>query len=523
MTYSAMYGGRSGRAKGKAPKSKKLKCSLCDAKGHNVEQCPYKETKEFVKNILSKPTTLSFGKTHKTSRKAGSIPSVSNDGNSNETSEFPDFNIFQQFPLDEIDDGSSAFFAFDSGCDIAATLDMIATMTGSHKKGKSQYQMALQPFHYIYGGCINRCLLKPGKPFDLSNDRITAILDVDPNACFVVGLGPGFLLHMDEDMEEYDTSVSALLNAIHSEPDDGNSRMVGFFAKLDYTPETLSLMGYDAPTQLHKLRATCDAAVRTNRPIQIRIYPGAPSSLDTIVDEVADEESRILADAYKQVVKDLAKVLVEMMPIEDTEKRLRVHLSGWNGTEIHMMHFLQAFPVDSLYIGINATVGFSKQKHMHECAFSVPIERLLLESDAPQAIPAPLVQSMNRRAFCHSGCVLYTAASISEHKRQISALEIARITAENTVRLYGGDLRMQNKNCLSNRAEQAKHASMERIAQKKLHVEDDNVMEDGQSGADGTMNLETGMDDGNKHRELEGDDELLAELVAEMAVDGSEL
>jgi Tat protein secretion system quality control protein TatD with DNase activity len=537
-----MYGGRSGRAKGKAPKSKKLKCSLCDAKGHNVDQCPYKETKEFVKTVLSKPTTLSFGKTHKTSRKAGSVPSAATEGNPNDSSEALDFNIFQFFPLNEIDsnNGSSAFYAFDAGCDIAATLDMIATMTGSHKKSKAQYQNALQPFSYIYGGCITRYLLKPEKPFDVSNDRVATILDVDPNICFAIGLGPGFLMHMltangegvdvesskpanFETKEEYEYAVTALLNAVQSEPDNGKCRIVGLYAKLDYTPETLSLMGYDAQTQLYKLRATCDAAVRTNRPIQIRIYPGAPNGTiaatsDSGVDAVDEEETRVLSDAYKQAVRDLAKVLLEMTPSKESERRLRVHLSGWNGTEAHMMHFLHAFPEDVLYVGMNATVGFSKQKHMHECAFSVPLQRLLLESDAPQAIPSPMVQSMNRRAFCHSGCILYAAASIAEHKRHVSALEVARIATENTVRLYGDGAMHQNN--LSGRAEEAKQASLDRIAEKRLSTEEESIPCDDHTKE--TTNYETAVNS-NVVSELERDQELLAELVAELAVHGSDL
>jgi TatD related DNase len=540
MTYSAMYGGRSGRAKGKAPKSKKLKCSLCDAKGHNMEQCPYKETKEFVKTVLSKPTTLSFGKTHKTSRKAGSIPATSTE--TNDSSEAIDFDVFQFFPLDEIDsnNGSKAFYAFDAGCDIASTLDMISTMTGSHKKGKSQYQNALQPFSYIYGGCITRSLLKPEKQFDPSNDRIATILEVDPNVCFVIGLGPGFLMHFIspneegtgvdttqpnqyEDQEEYQDAVTALLKAVLSEPEDANCRIVGLYAKLDYTPETLSLLGHDAQTQLCKLRATCAAAVRTNRPIQIRIYPGAPIGpsavmSDTGIDAVEDEETRVLSDAYKQAVRDLAKVLLEMTPPKESEQRLKVHLSGWNGTEAHMMHFLQAFPEDMLYVGMNATVGFSKQKHMHECAFSVPLQRLLLESDAPQAIPSSMVQSMNRRAFCHSGCILFTSVSIAEHKRHVSAVEVARIAAANTIRLYGGDVGQKNR--LAMRAEQAKQASLERIAEKSLCVEGDDTPYD--DHANGSTNHETLVNVSNGC-ELEKDQELLAELVAEMAVVGSDL
>lgn len=41
-TYSASFGGRAGRAKGKTPKKKKskIKCPLCGKNGHEEADCP---------------------------------------------------------------------------------------------------------------------------------------------------------------------------------------------------------------------------------------------------------------------------------------------------------------------------------------------------------------------------------------------------------------------------------------------------------------------------------------------------
>jgi hypothetical protein len=159
-----------------------------------------------------------------------------------------------------------------------------------------------------------------------------------------------------------------------------------------------------------------------------------------------------------------------------------------------MMHLLQAFP-KTLYIGLNAKVGYTKQKHLHACAFSVPLDRLLLESDAPDAIPAPLVQQMgSRKAFCHSACILYTAVAIAQqkqhqvvdvpfaaavvgggsssgHRRTISPWDVAQITSRNTVQLYGGGdgdgNDDHNKNRLWYRAQQAKVAAEIRRQQQE--------------------------------------------------------
>jgi len=65
---------------------------------------------------------------------------------------------------------------------------------------------------------------------------------------------------------------------------------------------------------------------------------------------------------------------------------------------------------------MNAAVGFTKATRAHECAFDVPLHRLLLETDAPHAIPAPVTIAMGRAAFCHSGLVPFVAAAVAGHK-----------------------------------------------------------------------------------------------------------
>jgi hypothetical protein len=171
MTYSAMYGGRSGRAKGKAPKSKKLKCILCQAKGHDAATCPqikndddHQKKEQVLKATLMQPT-LGFGKTHKTSRKAGTILNIAmghhngdTDGPTNSENHNHSDNIYDMFRENneqnhiingnnDVDDGcelkvDEPLVILDGGCDIGATLDHIATtMTNSNlKKAKITYQ-----------------------------------------------------------------------------------------------------------------------------------------------------------------------------------------------------------------------------------------------------------------------------------------------------------------------------------------------------------------------------------------------
>ena len=146
-----MYGGRSGRAKGKAPKSKKLKCTLCDAKGHDATSCPHQKIQEQLqKDHLMKPT-LGFGKTHKTSRKAGSImmksstydSTTTSDTNLNGSINDPLLDIVSLFSKHDDDTSSSnssnyqPLYIYDTGCNIDTTIETIASLYGSLKKAKS--------------------------------------------------------------------------------------------------------------------------------------------------------------------------------------------------------------------------------------------------------------------------------------------------------------------------------------------------------------------------------------------------
>ena len=202
------------------------------------------------------------------------------------------------------------------------------------------------------------------------------------------------------------------------------------------------------------------AAIQERVPIQCRILPSASAAAEGGGES---EES-----AYESVFKDLVRVLAEMrsetalrLNDGDGDERdvdeegnaaggggggsgggggggLRIHLGCWSGTCDHMLLLLKAFP-DTVYIGMNGSVGYAKSTIAHACAFDVPLDRLLLETDAPLATPAPVVSALGRAAYCHSGLVPFVAAAVSEHKKaaDVTAVDVARASSENTARLYG--------------------------------------------------------------------------------------
>lgn len=84
-----------------------------------------------------------------------------------------------------------------------------------------------------------------------------------------------------------------------------------------------------------------------------------------------------------------------------------------------------------MYIGIGGVVTFKNARKTVEVASMLPLDRLLLETDAPYLSPVPY-----RGERCDSSLIRYTADTIAAI-RGIPTEELLDITAVNARRLYG--------------------------------------------------------------------------------------
>jgi TatD DNase family protein len=86
---------------------------------------------------------------------------------------------------------------------------------------------------------------------------------------------------------------------------------------------------------------------------------------------------------------------------------------------------------EGFYIALGGVVTFKNAKEMKEVAKVVPLENLLLETDAPYLAPVPYRGKENRPAY-----VKFVAQEIAQ-LRGISFEEVSRVTTENAVKLLG--------------------------------------------------------------------------------------
>ncbi|HXR94819.1 MAG TPA: TatD family hydrolase [Rhizomicrobium sp.] len=83
-----------------------------------------------------------------------------------------------------------------------------------------------------------------------------------------------------------------------------------------------------------------------------------------------------------------------------------------------------------LYISISGIATFKKSESLREVIRTVPLERLLVETDAPFLAPVPHRGATNEPAF-----VVHTAKLVAELKG-VSEEELARATSDNFFRLF---------------------------------------------------------------------------------------
>jgi TatD DNase family protein len=83
-----------------------------------------------------------------------------------------------------------------------------------------------------------------------------------------------------------------------------------------------------------------------------------------------------------------------------------------------------------LHLAIGGPVTFPKNRALREAVRRIPLERLLVETDCPYLTPVPYRGRRNEPSY-----VRYVVDAIAE-LRGMEAEELARLTAENTVRLF---------------------------------------------------------------------------------------
>ncbi|MDX2776685.1 TatD family hydrolase [Streptomyces caniscabiei] len=116
----------------------------------------------------------------------------------------------------------------------------------------------------------------------------------------------------------------------------------------------------------------------------------------------------------------------DFWPIFDNFHSIRGELHSFTDSTKNMEEGLKR----GLFIGVNGISTFTKDAAQQQMFGAVPLDKMLLETDAPFLTPTPLRGKVNEPAF-----VTHVAAFHAE-KRGISPGELAAVTTANAERLF---------------------------------------------------------------------------------------
>ncbi len=120
--------------------------------------------------------------------------------------------------------------------------------------------------------------------------------------------------------------------------------------------------------------------------------------------------------------------------IEDTYRILKDEdvseiggiMHSYSGDVAYMQKFLEL----GMHISLSGVVTFKKAQDVHEVAKAVPLDRLLIETDAPYLAPVPYRGKRNEPSY-----VKYVAEKVAE-LRGMTLEEVAAITMQNANKLF---------------------------------------------------------------------------------------
>uniref|UniRef100_T1J858 Uncharacterized protein n=1 Tax=Strigamia maritima TaxID=126957 RepID=T1J858_STRMM len=126
----------------------------------------------------------------------------------------------------------------------------------------------------------------------------------------------------------------------------------------------------------------------------------------------------------RDATDDSLEIMKEILPSDH-----KIHRHCFTNNWAEAKTWLKEF--SNLYLGLTNLVTFANAVELHEVAKKMPLERLLLETDAPYFVPR--LDKGKRRS--HPGMAIYVAAEVASLRSE-SLETILKLTRANTLEMY---------------------------------------------------------------------------------------
>ncbi len=188
---------------------------------------------------------------------------------------------------------------------------------------------------------------------------------------------------------------------------------------LDYYWHTV-----DHDTQARAFQAQLELAADLHKPVIVHSRAAAPDVLTILEQYFTHHLSRDTASSLSET---------KMLPSIPAAKRPRgVGLvTGTLHSYFDDLSICQRAFAIGFFVGVTGPITFKKSGREREIVKQLPLERVLIETDAPFLTPAPHRGKRNEPAY-----VRYVAETIAT-VRGVAAAEVARQTTDNAERLFG--------------------------------------------------------------------------------------
>jgi TatD DNase family protein len=140
--------------------------------------------------------------------------------------------------------------------------------------------------------------------------------------------------------------------------------------------------------------------------------------------KIAQQHKMSIVIHSREADQDCLQILAEYLTPD-----ARVHVHCLTSTSIsYALELLKLSP--NLMIGFTGAVTFASAETLRKVVTSVPLNRILLETDAPFMAPVP-----HRGKPCHSGMIPHIAEVIAT-LHQTTATNVLQKTEENALKVY---------------------------------------------------------------------------------------
>lgn len=179
--------------------------------------------------------------------------------------------------------------------------------------------------------------------------------------------------------------------------------------------------GYDA---IEGLAGTSDKLIAVGEIGLDYFYTNSPKELQI---EALKHQIEIALAHNLPIIFHVREAFDDFWPIFDSYTGIRGVLHSYTDTKANLSIALEK----GLYIGVNGISTFTKDDQQKEMFDSIPLDRILFETDAPFLTPNPYRGKINQPAYVRI---------VAEHhaqRRGISYDEIAEASTQNARALFG--------------------------------------------------------------------------------------